>query len=355
MTSKTFDKKVSKRKAEGVLSPGSYDYSGLAHWWAYNFGYKQTGGEVDGVPRMSIKGNWVYSFGTVIARMFDPPKGSSLPLVLIRQEDISATTSRHKEAVYSAVHHMSVIYVQNPDPYLKVEHRANLSAMLSDIYIKADLYSRAKSRKDEYLQAISSRIEDAKLYAEVFKLTSSKEFKSIVVFEESASSDLDALVKKSKKEMELAKKRRERERAAKLAKKEAEKAERAKEELELWLNFEREYFHGGQYIPDVRLRVGNGIIETTQGASIPFREAKIAMKRFDAGKLSDGMHIGPYIFKGVDEDGYAHIGCHAIKMEEIREALSKDPGEEKKEPSLSELVGELNELGMAFDPWGTGG
>jgi hypothetical protein len=355
MTSKTFDKKVSKRHVEGFLSPGSYDYKGLAHWWAYNFGYKSTGGEVDGVPRMSIKGNWVYSFDTVIARMFDPPKGHSLPLVLIRQDDISNTTRKHKGAVFSAVHHMNVIYVQNPDPYLKGEHRANLSAMLSDIYINADLYSRAKSRKNEYLQAISARIDDAKLYAEVFKLRSSKEYKSILAFEESATSDLDTLVKKSKKEMEAAKRRREKERAAKLAKKEQEKAEQAQEELKLWLNFEREYFHGGRYLPEVRLRVGNGLIETTNGASIPFREAKIAMKRFEAGKLSEGMHVGPYRFGGVDEDGYARIGCHTIKMEEIRKALSMDYGEEKKESSLSELVGELNELGVAFDPWGTGG
>jgi len=340
---KKLDAKVSKR-GDSMSDPRGHSYESLAHAWAYDFIYAIAGGEYNGVPRMKAHGNWMYSYDTVIARMFDPPEGSREPLILITTQSYSNTTQRHLIAVDRATSHMNQLFVNDPDAQTKSQRRSNLSDILNEIYELSDKWTRSRKYKDDIAKNIHNLSNTARLYAKYFGLSSSKEAKEISRFLDASSLDLSSVAIESAEEIRKAKKRREKDKARALAKKNAEKYAQAQEELGMWLNFEREYFHMDRYIPDVKLRVRNGVIDTSSGATLSFREAKIAYNRWKKGKLSKGMHIGPYSFGGVDGDEMVHVGCHTIRLDEIERVLEQDPGKEVKELTITELFDELENL-----------
>ena len=357
----TYDAKVSKRSSNFRHEPGKYDYNGIAHWWAYNYGSMSTAGD-----RMSTSGNRIYSYGTVIARMFDPPAGQSSPLVLITKQHYSTTTSKHVGAVRSAVSHMNYILVSDPDPYGKTSHIANLAAMLNHLEDLGESYQRKRLSHTKH--AVFYKMRDIKsgalLYGEYFKLRNTKEYKRILKYILPGEQGFEEFVRVLPEER---RKREAKDNAAKIrAARKAHKADydKAQERLKLWLNGDDTRPPNPSYLDEVYLRVKGGVIETTEGAIISVSSATKAYLTHKRGHLTKGMHVGPYTFDGIDENNNAHIGCHTISMDKINAAVEVilaereahkenaeidrrkllDEQEREEEQSLDVLFSELKDL-----------
>ncbi len=333
------DCKVSKRSSDFRHSPGSYDYSGLAHWWAYNHGHRSTAG-----GRMSCSGTRIYSYTTVVARMFDPPKGRSEPLVLVSNERHSNTTQKHIGAILNAVRHMNVLYVDDVDPYRKQDHLHNLRSILnSQITLGASYKSkRADTTRQAVVDGMISNKKKAEMYATYFKLRNTSEYKQIMKIPIPGDPNFDEELEEYNKKKMAAEARAKAKKAKQLAKEKKEQFERAQENLKKWLSGENVYVDYGM-LDKVYLRVKGDMIETTERAKIPLKEAVIAFKRFKKGKLREGMHVGPYAYSGIDSDGNAHIGCHVVPLQSI-EDLMKDIGGQSKNETVGEDVESFDSL-----------
>ena len=315
----TFDKKVSKRSLGNKHSPGSYDYSGLAHWWAYNYGYKTTGGK-----RMTSDGNRIKSYTTVIGRMLDPAKNGLQPFVLLSSIRHSNTTATHVRAVLDAVSHMDYMFVRNPDPSSREDHISNLQLLLSSLEDLADDYH--KKRKDSTRNTIVEKMIANKLnaekYASYFKLKTTSEYKQIKKHPMPTDINFAELHEQSVKNRMRAKARADAKKARKLKEYRAEKASMAAASLKRWLNGE-EVRVDGHYLEKVYMRISGDRIETTGRAALSLEEAIKAYLSFKKGTLKENMSIGPYSFGGIDEDMNAHVGCHVIPLKDIEAMIDE--------------------------------
>jgi len=310
-------KKVGKRSSDYRHAPGAYDYDGLAHWWAYNYGYKTTG-----KGRMSADGNTILSYNTVIAVMMDPPKGKTEPLVLISKYNYSSTTATHIGSVLNAVRHMNVIYVDEVEPTVHRDHIRNLEGFRSGMEAMAEAYRKARvdHTRAAYAESFIKKKDNAEVYAKYFKLRRESVYKSIMRmpdpydkdFEKILGAEIDKRIKKEK--ADRAREKRE------LFEKEKEEKKLADIKLERWKNGEDVYVNK-RFMDKTYIRLKDGFIETTENASIPAREACVAFKRYSNGKLKKGAHIGVYTFGGVDSSGDAHIGCHSIPYDDIKSLM----------------------------------
>lgn len=59
-------------------------------------------------------------------------------------------------------------------------------------------------------------------------------------------------------------------------------------------------------------------IKTSKGVTVDLETVRRAYSLFTAGKLTAGMHLGPYTVREIAAD-FVQIGCHKIAMENIRE------------------------------------
>ena len=63
------------------------------------------------------------------------------------------------------------------------------------------------------------------------------------------------------------------------------------------------------------LRIKGDYVETSKGAEVPIREAKILLERIRGGKDVKGFKIGH--FTVISLNGVLKVGCHEIPREEI--------------------------------------
>jgi flagellin-specific chaperone FliS len=358
----SFDREVGKRKNLYRHDPGSYDYSGLAHWWAYNYGYKTTG-----QGRMTADGNRIKSYSTVIGRMFDPVKKGAQPFVLLASGRYSNTTATHMSAIHSAVSHMDYMFIADPDPFGRDDHISNLRVILSSLEHLASEYP--KKRKDTTREAVLSGMvnnkKNAEKYASYFKVKNTSEYKQIKKFPMPTDENFEELFEQTIKD-KMAAAARLKAKKARARKKENEKnAAIAKGRLERWLKGEDVYVDS-RYLEKVYLRIKNNLIETTESAHIGLIDAVKAYIRLKKGTLKEGMHIGPYVYGGIDEMKNIHVGCHVIPLEDVdimigtviaeKEAYMEDDQrrrdaeyEAEQNVSLGELFGELAQLVGGLD------
>jgi len=358
----TFDKKVGKRSSGNKYSPGSYDYSGLAHWWAYNYGYKHTGG-----GRMTSDGNKIKSYTTVIGRMLDPAKKGLQPFVLLSSERYSNTTATHMRAVLDAVSHMDYMFISNPDPRSREDHILNLQSLLSSLEYLAEDYH--KKRKDSTRNAIVEKIMVNKLnaekYASYFKLKRSSEYKQIKKYPLPTDANFTEFHEQSVKSKMRAKARADARRARRLKKDRAEKSLIEEANLKRWLNGENVRVNG-DYLEKVYMRISGDMIETTSRVTVGLNEVTKAYLRFKKGTLKEGMKIGSYTYGGIDEDNNAHIGCHVIPLEDIDaiigvviaeraayiendQRIRQSAYDKEMDMSFDEIMGELKDCFVQLD------
>lgn len=74
-------------------------------------------------------------------------------------------------------------------------------------------------------------------------------------------------------------------------------------------------------LPYSLIRVNGDTVETSQYVRIPLSVARAALQRFEDGALKVGDRLDVYSVKDITPE-YIRIGCHLMKLEDIRRALS---------------------------------
>lgn len=70
------------------------------------------------------------------------------------------------------------------------------------------------------------------------------------------------------------------------------------------------------------IRVKGDNVETTRGASVPVRAAKLFIELLEAGRIKAGDRVGDFPFESYDsKTGIITIGCHRFDMKQVREVL----------------------------------
>jgi len=80
------------------------------------------------------------------------------------------------------------------------------------------------------------------------------------------------------------------------------------------MNYEISYLHGIKQAY-VRLSKDGQTVETSQGANVPVKDAKVLYKMILAGKDIKGYRIGYYTVISIN--GALKIGCHNINIDSM--------------------------------------
>lgn len=301
----------------------------VAHNWAHQTGRKRNG------HAMFYDGDTIYSWGRhfPIAKFFNAPNGERV--ILFNADSYSVSTSKHQTIVRRAIAlpRERVIYLKGlaRDTRGTVFHETTLATIPKLI----ELWSRARSRKDEYRRDIESTISLANRIRELWCL-------DVPLAE--VPEDFKAYLEAHKEEVE----RKRREADERRAKLQAEQDRKDKEALRKWLAGGGDVRPPHTRIPYVRVvdRISprsqmdeHGCptpeprdvtvreVQTSWGISVPLREA-LAIYRL-AGIIRKCGHefvpkkehrVGGWRLDRIGSDGTVRAGCHVIPFQVQHEA-----------------------------------
>lgn len=270
------------------------DISEVAHLWASQ---AQPAARTSG--NFYYNGLTIYSYGHhfPIAQIWDKDN----TIVFFTSRGYSNTTAKHKVVVRYAINHKTVFTLPDVElnsKYNEQRHEANKNYYLNSI--ENLIKKQHKARKYDYTGEIENLLSEFKEYVKLFKLSS----KLIKAERELLTIDIKTLFEGCNFTELRAKKERQ---------KTAKQIKEAKKWLKNWL--------GGLVAPykanKVYLRYNKESeeIETSKGAKVPEREAKILFDRIQQGKDIKGFQIGYYTV--ISLNGVLKIGCHEIERDEI--------------------------------------
>lgn len=276
------------------------NYQECAHVWAQQ---NQDEGRAGNV---FFQKDSIYSYGYhfKMARFLDSNT------VLITSKSYSVSTSKHKHAVASAVCHKKCVYIFNID----TDVAGNLSHYISMASGYLEKASVAISKKDYYLGCARECYDTLKTFSEVIKDKSKEAKKALKKLDEITNNPRLDKIRKAVKEQQV------RELKAKKARDKLYAEEKAKD-LATWLSGASNYINRS-ISEKCLLRVENDTVETSLGASVPLREAKILYKRIKSGRPVHGITIGRFTVVSY-MNGILKIGCHVIEQSEIDRIADK--------------------------------
>ena len=111
---------------------------------------------------------------------------------------------------------------------------------------------------------------------------------------------------------------------AEMLAKEAALVSKGRADIEMWRRFEKQSLTNEAFTVLGRgeiLRVKDGTVYTSKGASVPLDHAVKLMHKILKGTAKSGAHIGPYVFTSANEH-LIKIGCHEIALDEARMVLA---------------------------------
>lgn len=267
----------------------------------------------------------IYSYGShfPIARHVTNKKGESA--ILFTTATYSVTTSRHISLVSDAMHNTTVpvFRVEKLARYAgDIDHSANLKAFVRDS--EKALRSAVRSRKyaTMLLNEAFGYEKQAQEYAKFFRIKAPK-FPFLPANKELEGLKEQFQAQDRKQAAKDAKERRERERQYKIEEEKAAIERQAR--LVAWMNGEQidTYLLRGC---DCQLRIVGNEVETSQGAVVPVRHARLALRMvrhvMESGQefVTNGhsIHIGHYMVNRIAPDGTLTAGCHVIKWNAIQ-------------------------------------
>lgn len=270
----------------------------VAHIWAsqqQNEGRNSQG-------NLFFEGDKIYSYGRhfCIAKLL--PSG----IVLFTDRGYSNTTAKHKHLVSYAVNHKTKVYCANPDegtsgnlPHFTREFKGLIN-IINDP-------KRRQKTKDIAKQDLLKVAKKVDLYLDTIGVPLSECYDSefMAYYNTAKSQDIEALNKEIEKREAEAKER------ARLAQIEAEK--KAKKDLSLWKKGKQ--IRLPYSIDTVYLRNIEDTVETSKGAVVSVKAAKILFDLIKEGKDIKGFDIDGYTVVGLN--GVLTIGCHKIERKEI--------------------------------------
>ena len=241
-------------------------------------------------------------------------------IVLIVNWPYSSSTAKHINYVYRAIpDYYEKIYVVNPGKYQdEIPHNTNIEGFVEELKKYFDSFPLSRKYKSSILANSLKTISELQRYCDIFKLNipdisgynlDTEQFQKEAKDQEKHTKELNDI--KEAKRQELIK---------------SFQPEIEKRELD-WINNkgDQTYFYHkllkyGIGFSKLRLRVKDDNIETSQGAIVPLREAKILYNRIISGKDIKGFKIGYYTV--ISLNGTLNIGCHKIEREEITRIAS---------------------------------
>lgn len=269
-----------------------YNNRELAHIWANQKAESGQG------SNMFFEGSIIYSYGHHfrIAELIHEKK-----IVLFNSKGYSKTTSKHKSYVMRAIPSYYTV-IESPgctnDPHLIIPYYIDL--------VTANIDKAATARKAETqewcLNNANSILITLDDYIKAFNIKV-RDFKGLKALLNQKGNLLT---------VEIKEKIKERKQAEKLA-----TIEKNKKEISEWLNNEREWISNS--IGSIFLRVITldleKYVETSKGAKVLLKSAKVLYKLIKAGKDIKGYQIDGYTVIGIN--GSLKIGCHEIDTKEI--------------------------------------
>jgi len=279
------------------------NHSEVAHIWAQQNQEKGKSGN------MFFEGTRIFSYGYhyCIANFVKPG------LVLINSRGYSNSTAKHENYVRRALHGVKRFTVpsvgwskygyQN-----EIDHAANLEYYRLKI---SNLVFDAKKaiKNSEFLARQAQGMHAGLLdYCDSFGLDKS-EFEKIVIIDSELQIKIDK--QRTKQAEREEKERLFNEQLMEFAKNQS---------LPAWYQFsEMPKLQGKTVYPSILpyayLRVNGSEVETSHGAKVPLKAAKVLFELIQSGRDIKGYQIGNYTVIGIN--GVLTIGCHKIERSEI--------------------------------------
>jgi hypothetical protein len=289
------------------------NHAEVCHVWASQ---SQDSGRAGNI---TFSGGTIFSYGWwPMAQFVDTKEGK---MVLVRDWPYSSSTAKHLHYVHSALSSdFTIFWVNDPGKYGSIPHVDNLTKYLRQIKEAYEKFPRAIRNKEYILNGQKDTITTMHRYIALFDLTvpdysqwvlDTEKNRGIVKLQEARNAELERLREEKRKHMiDNA--------AEELAKLEREWIAGRTNKTGLNLDPTRRRW---DVIPfsQIRLRVKPEVdsetVQTSMGAYVSLREAKILYDRIQAGKDIKGFKIGHYTVIGIN--GALKIGCHEITREEI--------------------------------------
>ena len=246
-----------------------------------------------------FEGKSIYSY----RRRFEAARFVDRETVLLNSYRYSVSTAQHLSLIRQAVRHKQVFTVPS-----MTDHRANVTYLIEQARDHFDKAKRARKRAEWEMGYGRATVETTRDYITKFRVSvpdSHVELWQALHTDTYLNSEVQAAL--------LAKAR-----AAQVAEREATKQARLKREAEeaaqlaKWVAGELSY---GRFSA-MRLRVKEGEVQTTHGATVPVIEARKLYRALKAGVNVEGQQVGYYRVTRVT-DSELVIGCHNIPMSEV--------------------------------------
>ena len=273
-----------------------FSNQGVCHAWASQ---QQASGKSD---HIFFEGPSIYSYG----RHFEAARFITPDVVFITTRTYSVTTASHLSLIQSAVHHKQVFTVPS-----FTDHAENLAYYFSEARAFMVKAGRARKSAEAMLSTAQDMLALAMLYLDTFPTavdTASPELKADIQLATEGrffAPEIIAQIQQAAKTQRQAELTRQKEARAK---KEAEQAEA----LEQWKQGATIF----RYFESTALRVKDGEVQTTKGATVPVIEARKLYRALKAGVNVIGQRVGLYTVNALTAENLV-IGCHTIPLSEV--------------------------------------
>jgi hypothetical protein len=264
----------------------------VAHYWANKV---QDKGET---ANLYFDGDEIYSYGAHFLAAKHYPKYNDA--VLINSDSYSPSTGQHLSLILRSSSHLKcfrVPYPQNP------KHKDNLKYLVS--LVEDWILKAARGREANrivYISEAKEFYERAQDYITTFRLRN--KLKTYDFSELALDNVKKDLAEKAK--IQRAKNKKLKEQALK----------DLSAKINLWKLGQTNIVPRSQHIKTALLRLNGDSVETSQGANVPLREARILCLKLKRGENVESFKIGHYTVNHIS-NGVLKIGCHSIEQSEI--------------------------------------
>lgn len=272
----------------------------------------------------------LYSYRTEIARLITSPSGELV--VILNEGSYSNTTSAHQSKAWGAVRHLPCFYIPqcdrgdslNPEPEIIVSHYVARIARLRECAAKA----RNEDTAERWLDGAEQDIEKMAQFCSMFTLPIPEipPYNKAAIL--NAAKDRDAARRKADKEAAARRDAEAAERKERDEREQAERLENAKAALSPWRDGGPWTGHDFYPLP-VALRLNPSDaseIETSHGARVSLASARRLYAALVAGEKVAGADLDGYRITSAGAET-VKIGCHEIPRAEIERFFASLPAE----------------------------
>lgn len=286
--------------------------SQLAHAWANQTKPAAT------ASNFYFRGPTIFSYGDHF-----PIATLDRGTVLFTSRSYSNSTCKHLSHARRAIPHgVPVIHCRHPLTEYGTAHQSNLETFTDELETTLAKYTKAKKWKDFHAEQITRQLENVHAYLAHFK-TKKKDQpaalkKIIAIIEKGDWKETPEQTEARHARLAELDATKDTRRAAARAARLAREAEENADKLARWIAGEDvRFFQSGGL---ASLRVKNGKVETSQGASVSLAAALrlfnfLGAMPADAGQV-ESLDVDGFTFRSLRE-GVATIGCHKIAFSEM--------------------------------------